>query len=502
MEKVANADSVDEIVLFGRRKVAYICVRRNPKKNIKKNLLIMDCKAVSMKGAQGAPKKAENAYLCCCKLPRRSEYLIGSPAGYIYMCSGTAALRVFKAHASAIGDICVLDETRIVTASFDKTLSVIQIDGVTFITELTSQDIVIPESDFEMGPRCVVYANTSNEKLVYVGTKSNQIIVSDLKGTQVAMVVDGHDDQIWGLCTYGEFICTGGWDNVIKIWNKDTKRNIETYQFPQTTDEKGRLSMEKVVTCAWSADGSLIATGTESSKVTLFAFDVKGVEGKQLQFLQSYEIPPNTKNASSEAVDYCRFSADNKFLAVAHMNSSSYIFDISQRTLDLWPQRLREVAAPSHLRWSEDNTMLAAFTRDYEISYWKLDTGSRKCKRVTNIPDPDVVMWTGDPLIAGWDVQGLYQDEWDGTDLNDAAVTGTGSDALIASGDDYGIVRLHNYPCINNKISKMYHCHSAFVVGVEWTGPGDYLLTVGGNDYAIFQWKLSRTFRGKVTTAL
>jgi len=94
-------------------------------------------------------------------------------------------------------------------------------------------------------------------------------------------------------------------------------------------------------------------------------------------------------------------------------------------------------------------------------------------------------------LIAGWDVEGLYQAEWDGTDLNDAAVDPTGK--YIASGDDFGWVRLHNYPAIDREAHKKYQAHSAFVVGVEWTGAGDYLATIGGNDYSLFQWRLKKS---------
>lgn len=315
------------------------------------------------------------------------------------------------------------------------------------------------------------------------------------------MIVDGHDDQIWGLCTYDNWICTGGYDNCIKIWEKNCKHNNETYLFPEVLNDKGRPENEKVVSCAWSADGSLIAAGTESSKVALFGFDRTAQPGSQLKLLEIYQIPPKHK-PTVEAVDYCRFSNDNALLAVAHMDSSTYIFDISDRKLDRWPRGLSEVAAPSHVCFSADNNMLQVFTRDYEISYWRIDTEKRRAARVTTIPDPDDTKWVGDPLIAGWDVQGLYQPEWDGTDLNDCAVTGSGANALVASGDDYGWVRLHNYPAVNRESHKKYQAHSAFVVGVEWTGPGDYLVTVGGNDYAIFQWKLSRSFQGKEVSVL
>ena len=56
--------------------------------------------------------------------------------------------------------------------------------------------------------------------------------------------------------------------------------------------------------------------------------------------------------------------------------------------------------------------------------------------------------WAGDPLIAGWDTEGLYQQGWDGTDLNDATLTSDRK--FVCSGDDFGCVRLHAYPAVSN----------------------------------------------------
>ncbi len=53
------------------------------------------------------------------------------------------------------------------------------------------------------------------------------------------------------------------------------------------------------------------------------------------------------------------------------------------------------------------------------------------------------------------DTQGLYQPGWDGTDLNDTTLTQDGK--LIASGDDYGCVRLHNDMAIQHQHHHQIH---------------------------------------------
>ena len=134
--------------------------------------------------------------------------------------------------------------------------------------------------------------------------------------------------------------------------------------------------------------------------------------------------------------------------------------------------------------------MVKTLARNYEISHFNLDPKRKEAKFFSAQTDPDEVKWTGDPLIAGWDTQGLYQDGWDGTDLNDASVTN--DKKLIASGDDYGCVRLHNYPAVDNSACLEYRGHSEFVVGVKFLGDSSQLITCGGNDMAIFQWELTQ----------
>jgi WD40 repeat protein len=118
----------------------------------------------------------------------------------------------------------------------------------------------------------------------------------------------------------------------------------------------------------------------------------------------------------------------------------------------------------------------------------------KKCagKHVPNVPDPDFVKWADDPLVAGWDVQGLYQDGFDGTDLNDATVTS--DNKLIVTGDDFGIVRIHNYPAIDPSACFEYTGHAEFVVGVEMLRSDKQLISCGGADMAIFQWEIIKDY--------
>jgi WD40 repeat protein len=307
----------------------------------------------------------------------------------------------------------------------------------------------------------------------------------ECKSEEASLVVDGHDGSIWGLATHPQknFFVTGGYDNAIKLWDADTRKCIDTFEFElEEGDKKGY----QVSCAAWSNAGDLIAVGTEQSKIAIF-------KSEPLTLLTLHEIPPKTQGGAVEAVSYLRFSPDGNLLAAAHMDSNMYIFSVSPAPegvlLERWPP-LPHVAAPTNVQFSGDGTMVKSLTRDYEVCHWRLDADKQRAKFEPSIPLPEDLEWGDDPLIAGWDVEGLYQQGWDGTDLNDATVTSDRT--LIVSGDDYGTVRLHNYPAIAPEACKAYTGHAEFVVGVEFLRDDSQLITCGGDDMAIMQWRLNR----------
>jgi WD40 repeat protein len=299
------------------------------------------------------------------------------------------------------------------------------------------------------------------------------------------VIVDGHDGQIWGIACHPTepIFVTGGWDNAIKAWDAPSRKCTKTLEFPL---EKGDKHGKKVSQVAFSNDGTLLMCGTEDSNLVI-------VSWPEFEFKGFVNIPPKSKSAPVEAVSYIRFTEDDKHVAVAHMDSNVYIFDIKRKDgeveLKQWAP-LKQGTAPTHVRWSADSKHLQSFTRDYEIQTWNIDLKKKKGKFEPFLPDPDKIEWAADPLIAGWDVQGLYQTQegWDGTDLNDASLSP--DKQYIVSGDDYGYLRLHRYPAIDQTACYKYPGHAEFVVGIEFLETGDEVISCGGADMCVVQWKL------------
>jgi len=497
-----NEKYIEEFIIFGRKKAAW-CGLQKDKKGF--SMKMKNVPFTIIKEVKADKKLLPKAILCAEWLPN-GKFILGDNVGAMFICEQSNPIARIVAHPKMLGAILLTPDGEIVTAANDGHIKKWAINSqCTNMKEnfKTIKTIEFDDNDFEFLPRAMAYDSSS--KNLFVGSKTCQICTFNIGDRSSSILVDGHDDQVWGLTTcnkegYEHYYVTGGFDGVLKMWDSKLRKLVDTYEFDVDGDQK-----KQIVQCIWSNDGMLVAAGSEDGWVYLFTwFDNPR---RELVLVAEFECPVK-KGREPEGVSYMRFSEDDAILAVAHMDANLYLFNISKSggaagggdekqsdvgsyKLDMWKPATHR-AAPTHIQWNKDATMIKVLTRDYEVAHWKLDRGSRKLSFYPHIPDPDDVEWAGDPLVAGWDVEGCYQAEWDGTDLNDVTLSDDG--IFLAAGDDFGAVRLYKYPAVSNKpeAHRKYLGHSSFVVGVEFCRNNEYLITCGGNDMAIFQWRLEK----------
>jgi len=77
----------------------------------------------------------------------------------------------------------------------------------------------------------------------------------------------------------------------------------------------------------------------------------------------------------------------------------------------------------------------------------------------------------------------------DMTDVNMVDIDA--NNELIALGDDYGQVVLYKYPCTRkDDVGSFYQGHSSHVPNVKFSPDSQYLMSVGGHDLSVFQWRV------------
>jgi WD40 repeat protein len=216
--------------------------------------------------------------------------------------------------------------------------------------------------------------------------------------------------------------------------------------------------------------GSIIAAGTENGRVLLLDENLATVQMLSLK---------------EAKVDDVKFSPDGSLLAAS---SHSGTIEIFQKKDDAWTNIgtcKGHSSAVTHIDWSEDGKVLQSDSESYEHLFWDMEDISQITK-TTAVRNIKWATWT---CILGWSVKGIWPKGADGTDVN--ATCRSHNSRLVATADDFGEVKIFKYPCIDQSQKfRAYVGHSAHVSNVRFTASDLHLISIGGNDRTIFQWKV------------
>jgi microtubule-associated protein-like 6 len=110
------------------------------------------------------------------------------------------------------------------------------------------------------------------------------------------------------------------------------------------------------------------------------------------------------------------------------------------------------------------------------------------------IPSPATVKdvsWRSWSLPYGWPVQGLWPTRRAGDGAQVLAVDRSAGKDLVAVGDSFGRLRLYHYPLVDEAASsRTSRAHGPEIRRVLWAKEDKALLTVGGRDLCVMQWRV------------
>eukprot|EP01029_Cantina_marsupialis_P014635 TRINITY_DN32098_c0_g1_i4.p1 TRINITY_DN32098_c0_g1~~TRINITY_DN32098_c0_g1_i4.p1 ORF type:complete len:1031 (+),score=348.41 TRINITY_DN32098_c0_g1_i4:513-3605(+) len=187
-------------------------------------------------------------------------------------------------------------------------------------------------------------------------------------------------------------------------------------------------------------------------------------------------------------------SDDTETVAVASHDCRVYLFSLQANG-----ECVKKAVCRGHssyitnIDFSADGKNLQSTCGAYEILFWDVSTG-RQIKRSSSLADTQWGSWT---CTLGWPIQGIFRGSMDGTDFNSA--DRSHDSKLLALADDFGSVRLLNYPCISDGACfAEFKGHSSHVTNVRFIYNDNYLISLGGHDKTIFQWKCCGSEDGEV----
>ncbi|XP_067435084.1 echinoderm microtubule-associated protein-like 3 isoform X1 [Thunnus thynnus] len=297
-----------------------------------------------------------------------------------------------------------------------------------------------------------------------VGTTRNAILRGTFSDGFVA-IVQGHLDEMWGLATHPSvnIFLTCGHDRQVCLWNTEEHKL------------DWGITLEEYGLCAdFCPVGSVVSVGLSTGRWMVFDLLTREVVSEFTD--------------GNEQLSVMRYSPDGSFLAVGSHDNFIYIYNVTEsgRRYARFGKCNGHSSFITHLDWSKDGKYIMSNSGDYEILYWDIAAG---CKLLRNRYESKDREWASYTCVLGFHVMGVWLEGSDGTDIN--ALCRSHNEKMVAVADDFCKVHLFQYPCPKPKApSHRYEGHGSHVTNVCFTHSDSHLLSMGGKDTCILQWKV------------
>ncbi|XP_067470409.1 echinoderm microtubule-associated protein-like 1 isoform X7 [Thunnus thynnus] len=405
---------------------------------------------------QGLFEKQEKPkFVLCVTFAENGDTITGDSSGNILVWGkGTNRIShvIQGAHEGSIFALCMLRNGTLVSGGKDRRL-------VSWDSSYQQiQTVEVPEP---YGPIRTVAEGRG--ETVLIGTTKNFVLQGSLDG-EFMSITQGHTDELWGLAVHPwkPHFLTCGYDRQVCLWDSSCHQLIWSKSMEDTAQSAG-----------FHPSGAVVAIGTQNGRWLVLDTDSKDL------------VTVHTDG--NEQLSVVSYGPDGNFLAIGSHDNYIYIYAVAENGRKY--SRVGKCSGHSsfitHLDWSVDSQYLVSNSGDYEILYWIPSV----CKQVVSVETTRDIEWATHTCTLGFQVFGLWPDGSDGTDIN--AVCRSNDKSLLVTGDDFGKVHLFTYPCSQFRApSHFYGGHSSHVTNVTFLHNDSYLVSTGGKDMSVMQWRI------------
>ncbi|XP_074516632.1 echinoderm microtubule-associated protein-like 1 isoform X3 [Sebastes fasciatus] len=405
---------------------------------------------------QGLFEKQEKPkFVLCVTFAENGDTITGDSSGNILVWGkGTNRIShvIQGAHEGSIFALCMLRNGTLVSGGKDRRL--ISWDS----SYQQIQTVEVPEL---FGPIRTVAEGRG--ETVLIGTTKHFVLQGSLDG-EFMPITQGHTDELWGLAVHPkkpQFL-TCGYDRQVCLWDSSSHQLIWIKTLEDAAQSAG-----------FHPSGAVVAIGTQTGRWLVLDTDTKDL------------VTVHTDG--NEQLSVMCYGPDGNFLAIGSHDNYIYIYAVAENGRK--NSRVGKCSGHSsfitHLDWSVDSQYLVSNSGDYEILYWIPSV----CKQVVSVETTRDIEWATHTCPLGFQVFGLWPDGSDGTDIN--AVCRSSDKSLLVTGDDFGKVHLFSYPCSQFRApSHVYGGHSSHVTNVTFLHDDGYLVSTGGKDMSVMQWRI------------
>ena len=304
-------------------------------------------------------------------------------------------------------------------------------------------------------------------------------------------VVQSHCmEEVWGVATHpvkNEFATVGD-DGTLRVWDMGARQMVKMAQLGEVAR-----------TVTYNRDGTLLAIGLggmaggplAQRRLAARRRQQSGKDGlgsAEGGFIvlrsDSLEVV-HQERPSKKPITEVKFSPDSKTLALGSQDQKIYLYD----TQHYLPKAkcVKHNGGITHFDFSRDSNFLQSNCSAEEYLFFDTSGG----QHITAASAMRDVRWATWTCTLGWPVQGIWSPFADGSHIH--ALDRSKSQTAVAVGDNFGRLRLYRYPVVDtNAQAEDYWGHACEVTNVKWNADDSYLISSGGRDKAIFQWKVSR----------
>lgn len=344
-----------------------------------------------------------------------------------------------------------------------------------------------------------------NEKLL-VGTHNGKLFElhnwsnAGDNADNLAPIVEGHfDGELWAMSPHpnGLEFATAGEDNTIFFFDMDkhkaTKRTIISSKGGPALKVRKACSLTHSApnqcarALAFSPDGSEFIIGNNKGEVLVFKTeDLSLVASHDLNKYGKRQVDNQTENW----IQTIKYSPSGQLVAVGTHGMVIVLLD-PQEGYKPKASLTAHNSAVTNVDFSADGAALQSNCLAYELLFHSVDEKEPKNSKhnpsgATQLRD---TKWESQNCLFGWPVQGVFDPTQDGSDVNSGDANADRT--LYVTGDDYGLVNLYRYPVLANTHGKRTAAaHSSHVVTVRFSPDGKRVISTGGGDKSVCQWKL------------
>lgn len=268
------------------------------------------------------------------------------------------------------------------------------------------------------------------------------------------------------------------------------------------------------------SNGELLIVGYNELKVLM----KKTIKPHSTSGNSSSTVDLHTSSASAGPLGYSsisqvKYCPKANYLAVGAKDTFVYIYDITDNYKKVHVCEGHS-SAITQLTWSCEGDLLQSNASDGELLHWAIAPGKGNTKQITDaflVRDAQWVKWT---CVFGWSTPGIWSDDTtslvdiaavcttgpkasggssggdsmdndeDGTFVTGASLSGSSSENedLIAVACKSSL-RLFKWPAMRAAKSRNYAAHASTIPSLCFSFNDAYLVSVGGDDATIIQWK-------------